>query len=439
MLSGPDAFGLEELPRMDAIEIRGGKPLTGTVQVSGSKNASLPLLAATLLAEGTHRIGNVPLLADIATTARLLRSMGCEVVRDEDPASRVLHLSVGRDLRPEAPYELVKTMRASVLVLGPLVARLGRARVSLPGGCAIGARPIDQHLKGLTALGAEIRLEHGYVEALAPKGLRGGSVVFDMPTVTGTENLLMAAVLARGRTVIENAAREPEIGELASALVSMGGRISGAGSSVITVDGVEGLRPLDHEVGPDRIEAGTLVAAAAMTGGDVTVRGCRMEHLDALAAKLREAGVRLEPLPDGVHVRGPARPAPADFRTAPYPGFPTDMQAQMMALLTVAGGSSVIHETVFENRFMHVSELGRMGADIKVDGHTAVVKGVQTLSGAPVMATDLRASASLVIAGLRAEGTTTVQRVYHLDRGYERLENKLTALGADVRRVALRG
>ena len=420
---------------MDAIEIHGGKPLTGVVDVSGSKNASLPLLAATLLAEGTHRLSNVPLLADIATTGRLLRHMGCEFERETAASTRVVHISVGRKLQPEAPYELVKTMRASVLVLGPLVARLGRARVSLPGGCAIGARPIDQHLKGLAALGAEIHLEHGYVEARAPRGLKGGSVVLDMPTVTGTENLMMAATLARGRTTIENAAREPEIIELAEALNSMGARITGAGSAVLTIEGVEVLQPLQHEVGADRIEAGTLVVAAAITGGDVVVRRCRLEHLDAVAAKLRETGSRLEPVDGGVRVKGPARPTPTDLRTSPYPGFPTDMQAQMMALLSVADGSSVIHETVFENRFMHVLELVRMGADIRVDGPTAIVKGVRTLSGAPVMATDLRASASLVLAGLRAEGTTIVQRVYHLDRGYERLEDKLSALGADVRRV----
>jgi UDP-N-acetylglucosamine 1-carboxyvinyltransferase len=421
---------------MDAIEIRGGRPLTGTVDVSGSKNAALPLLAATLLAEGTHNLENVPRLADINTTIALLRHMGCEVERPATDKFRTLQIGVGRNLLAEAPYDLVKTMRASVLVLGPLVARLGKARVSLPGGCAIGARPIDQHLKGLTALGAEIRLEHGYVEALAPKGLRGGTIVFDMPTVTGTENLLMAAALARGRTTIENAAREPEIVELAEALNSMGAKITGIGTPVLTIDGVEGLRPLQHTVGPDRIEAGTLVAAAAITGGDVIVRRCRLEHLDAVAAKLREAGVKLEPVEGGVRVKGPAQPQATDFRTAPYPGFPTDMQAQMMTLLTVASGSSVIHETVFENRFMHVLELGRMGADIRVDGHTAVVKGVKALSGAPVMATDLRASASLVIAGLRAEGVTTVQRVYHLDRGYERLEEKLAQLGADTRRFS---
>lgn len=421
---------------MDAIEIRGGRPLSGEVKVSGSKNAALPILAATLLAEGTHRIGNVPDLADIATTARLLRHMGAEFERGSGADQHAVSVRVARELKGEAPYELVKTMRASVLVLGPLTARFGRARVSLPGGCAIGARPIDQHLKGLAALGAEIRLEHGYVETSAPRGLRGGSVVFDMPTVTGTENLLMAAVLARGRTVLENCAREPEVAQLARVLSSMGAQIQGAGESIVTIDGVEALRPMAVDVEADRIEAGTLMVAAAITGGDVTIRGCRVEQMDAIAAKLRETGAKLEPLPDGVRVKGPSRPSPVDLRTAPYPGFPTDMQAQLLALCTVAGGTSVVQETVFENRYMHVLELMRMGADIRVDGHTAVVKGVERLGGAPVMATDLRASASLVLAGLRAEGTTLVQRVYHLDRGYEKLEAKLAALGADVRRVA---
>ena len=419
---------------MDAIEIRGGRPLTGEVEVSGSKNAALPILAATLLAPGLNRVRNVPQLADIATMARLFAHMGVEVER---PAyePKTVNLRVGREPMAEAPYELVKTMRASVLVLGPLTARLGRARVSLPGGCAIGARPIDQHLKGLAALGAQIHLEHGYVETSAPHGLQGARVVFDLPTVTGTENLLMAAVLAKGRSVLENCAKEPEIGQLAQILRQMGARIEGAGGSVITVDGVDALEPMDAEVEADRIETGTLLVAAAITGGDVVIRRCRLEQLDAVAAKLREAGVRLEPLPDGVRVAGPKVPSPVDFRTAPYPGFPTDMQAQLMALCTVASGSSVVQETVFENRFMHVLELGRMGAEIKVDGHTAVVKGVGKLSGAPVMATDLRASASLVLAGLRAEGTTVIQRVYHLDRGYEGLEAKLTRLGADIRRV----
>jgi UDP-N-acetylglucosamine 1-carboxyvinyltransferase len=419
---------------MDAIEIRGGRPLHGEVEVSGSKNAALPMLAAALLAEGTHELGNVPGLADIGTTGKLLRHMGATFERDAaDP--RLVRIGIDDKLQPEAPYELVKTMRASVLVLGPLTARLGRAKVSLPGGCAIGARPIDQHLKGLALLGAEIKLEHGYVETFAPNGLKGATVVFDMPTVTGTENLLMAAVLAEGRTVLENCAREPEVIQLAELLVSMGARVEGIGTSVLTIDGVAKLAPMKADVGFDRIEAGTLIVAAGITGGDVHVKGCRIAQLDAVAAKLREAGIVLDATDAGVRVRGPSRPHAIDFRTAPYPGFPTDMQAQLMALCTVADGSSIIHETIFENRYMHVLELVRLGADIKVDGHTAVVKGVAALSGAPVMATDLRASASLVLAGLRAEGATLVQRVYHLDRGYERLEEKLRGLGADIRRV----
>lgn len=421
---------------MDAIEVEGGHRLAGEVAVSGSKNATLPLLAATLLAEGTHRLSNVPALADVATTLRLLRHMGCEADRGSGDTRDQVTVRVGASTDPQAPYELVKTMRASVLVLGPLVARLGRARVSLPGGCAIGARPIDQHLKGLSALGAEINLAHGYVEALAPRGLKGAHITFDMQTVTGTENLLMAAALAKGRTVLENAACEPEVEELANVLVKMGARIEGAGTSTITIEGVEALSPMEHEVVADRIEAGTLMVAAAITGGDVLLKKVRLEHLDAVVAKLREAGVRFEPVGDGVRVQGPARPTAVDLRTAPYPAFPTDMQAQLMALLTVATGSSVIHESIFENRFMHVLELARMGASIKVDGNTAFVKGLEKLSGAPVMATDLRASASLVLAGLRAEGTTLVQRVYHLDRGYDRLEEKLTRLGARTRRVS---
>lgn len=421
---------------MDAIEVEGGHRLAGEVAVSGSKNATLPLLAATLLAEGTHRLSNVPALADVATTLRLLRHMGCEADRGSGDTRDQVTVRVGASTDPQAPYELVKTMRASVLVLGPLVARLGRARVSLPGGCAIGARPIDQHLKGLSALGAEINLAHGYVEALTPRGLKGAHITFDMQTVTGTENLLMAAALAKGRTVLENAACEPEVEELANVLVKMGARIEGAGTSTITIEGVEALSPMEHEVVADRIEAGTLMVAAAITGGDVLLKKVRLEHLDAVVAKLREAGVRFEPVGDGVRVQGPARPTAVDLRTAPYPAFPTDMQAQLMALLTVATGSSVIHESIFENRFMHVLELARMGASIKVDGNTAFVKGQEKLSGAPVMATDLRASASLVLAGLRAEGTTLVQRVYHLDRGYDRLEEKLTRLGARTRRVS---
>jgi UDP-N-acetylglucosamine 1-carboxyvinyltransferase len=418
---------------MDKIVIEGGVPLRGTVQVSGAKNAALPALAATLLAEGEHRVGNVPDLADVRTMGRLLGYMGCEVGRQDR------HMAVVRvpsSTLPEAPYELVKTMRASVVVLGPLVARWGRARVSLPGGCAIGARPIDQHLKVLAALGAEITLEHGYVEARAPRGrLRGATFVFDLATVTGTENAMMAAVLAEGRTVLENCAREPEIGDLADALRGMGARIEGDGTATIRIDGVDQLRPMQHTVIPDRIEAGTLLVAGALPGGDVTVKGFVPGHLDALVEKLRACGATVESGEGGVRVVGDGRPRPVDLRTAPFPGFPTDMQAQLMVLLAVAEGSSVITETVFENRFMHVQELLRLGADITIDGRSATVKGVPQLSGAPVMASDLRASAALVLAGLVARGTTEVLRVYHLDRGYERLEEKLTPLGARIRRM----
>ncbi|HET7787842.1 MAG TPA: UDP-N-acetylglucosamine 1-carboxyvinyltransferase [Myxococcales bacterium] len=415
---------------MDAIEISGGKPLHGEVQVSGSKNATLPQIAAALLAPGTSVFRGVPDLADIRTLARLLANMGVKVERSGSD----LHLDASAVANPVAPYELVKTMRASVLVLGPLVARFGRARVSMPGGCAIGARPIDQHLKGLQLLGAHIDLAHGYVEARAER-LRGNRILFDLPTVTGTENLMMAATLAEGRTELENCAREPEVVALAAALNAMGARVQGAGSSVITVDGVTRLRPMNLMVIPDRIEAGTLLMAALVTGGDVLVRGARAQDLDAALAKMREAGAKIDEAPGGLRVVAPARPQAVDFITAPFPGFPTDLQAQMMACLAVAKGASRVVETVFENRFMHVQELDRMGADIAIDGHTAVVRGVAKLSGAEVMATDLRASASLVLAGLRAEGTTFVHRVYHLDRGYESLEKKLAALGASIRRV----
>ena len=423
---------------MDAIEIDGGIPLRGDVEVSGSKNATLPQIAAALLAPGRSVFRNVPDLADIRTMARLLSHMGAQVSRDAESGGHTLEIDAAALPRPEAPYELVKTMRASVLVLGPLVARLGRARVSLPGGCAIGARPIDQHLKGLAVLGARIELEHGYVEASA-KRLHGGTVIFDLPTVTGTENLLMAAALADGRTVLENCAREPEVTALAGVLQRMGAHIEGAGTSIIVVEGVRELRPAQVEVIPDRIEAGTLLAAAMITGGDVLVRRARAEDLDAALVKMREAGATITAEQDGLRLKAPKRAQAVDFVTAPFPGFPTDLQAQLMACMTVAQGAARVVETVFENRFMHVQELTRMGAEIHVDGHTAVVKGVAQLSGAPVMATDLRASASLVLAGLRAEGTTTVHRVYHLDRGYEALERKLVRLGARVRRVHGKG
>ena len=418
---------------MDKIVVEGGVPLRGSVEVSGAKNAALPAIAASLLAEGDHVVRNVPDLADVRTLGRLLASMGCAVERSA--RERAVSIRVPPAVTPEATYELVKTMRASVVVLGPLVARWGRARVSLPGGCAIGARPIDQHLKGLAALGADIHLEHGYVEAVAPGGrLRGATFTFDGQTVTGTENVMMAAALADGQTVLRNCAREPEVADLAAALVGMGARIEGAGTDEIRIEGVRSLAPLDHAVIPDRIEAGTFLVAGALPGSDVTVRGCVPAHLEALIEKLRAVGAEIAQVKGGLRVVGDGRPRPVDVRTAPHPGFPTDMQAQLMVLLCVAQGSSKITETVFENRFMHVQELQRLGADIAVDGKTAVVKGVPTLSGAPVMASDLRASAALILAGLAAQGTTEVQRVYHLDRGYERIEQKLAPLGARVRR-----
>ena len=415
---------------MDSIEITGGVRLSGEVRVSGSKNATLPQIAAALLAPGRSTFQGVPDLADIRTLGRLLAHMGPRIERDGAQFS----VDASEILQPEAPYELVKTMRASVLVLGPLVARCGRARVSMPGGCAIGARPIDQHLKGLEALGATIELAHGYVEARAKK-LHGAKILFDLPTVTGTENLMMAGALAEGQTVLENCAREPEIIALQDTLNAMGAKVRGAGSSIITIDGVPSMHAADVKVIPDRIEAGTLLAAALITGGDVTLRGARAEDLDAALLKMREAGAKITASADSLRIEAPERPEAVDFITAPFPGFPTDLQAQLMACLTVAKGASRVVETVFENRFMHVQELSRMGADVAIDGHTAVVRGVTRLSGAPVMATDLRASASLVLAGLRAEGTTTVHRVYHLDRGYEGLELKLSSLGAKIRRV----
>ncbi len=414
---------------MDKIVIKGGRPLQGSVQVSGAKNSALPLLFATLLSDGVSEISNVPDLRDIATAAKLLRVLGAGVEGNEGryciDSSKIQSI--------EAPYELVKTMRASVLVLGPLLARCGHARVSLPGGCAIGARPVNLHLKGLEALGAKIRIDHGYIEATAPR-LRGARISFDMPTVGGTENLLMAAALAQGETVLENAAREPEVVQLAEALQSMGVHIEGAGTAIVRIQGVDYLKPLQCRVIPDRIEAGTFLIAAAVTAGDVLVKGALTRDLAALISKLVEAGVKIEEVAEGLHVVGPKRPQAVDVRTSVFPGFPTDMQAQFMALMTVAEGTSRISETIFENRFMHVCELQRMGADILIDGHSAVVRGVERLTGAPVMATDLRASASLILAGLAADNTTEISRIYHLDRGYEGIEKKLAALGADIRR-----
>jgi len=417
---------------MDAIRIRGGRQLTGKIHVSGAKNAALPILCATLLADGESLLRNVPALRDIDTTAALLRFLG----RTVDAAPPDVRVGGGPGVRPEAPYELVKQMRASVLVLGPLLARYGRAKVSLPGGCQIGTRPVDQHLKGLEALGATIRLERGYILAEC-KRLRGAEVVFDLPTVTGTENLMMAAALAKGRTTLVNCAREPEVEELGRVLNKMGARVSGAGTDVIHIEGKDELEPFDHAIISDRIEAGTYMVAAAAAGGDVLIEGAPLEDLEAVAAKLRQAGVEVGREGECVRVRrDPDRQLRAvDVTTAPHPGFPTDMQAQFMVLMCLARGTSRIVETIFENRFMHVPELGRMGAHIDVDGHTAHVNGGLPLSGATVMATDLRASASLVIAGLVAAEETEVLRVYHLDRGYEFMERKLAAVGADTVRV----
>jgi UDP-N-acetylglucosamine 1-carboxyvinyltransferase len=415
---------------LDKLIIKGGKKLTGDVTVSGSKNAALPIFIATILAPGVHEISNVPFLRDINTTIKLLESLGASV----DGAGNVVRIDTSGVNTHEATYDLVKTMRASVLVLGPLLSRFGIARVSLPGGCAIGARPIDQHLKGLKALGADIHLAHGYVEAKARR-LKGARINFDVATVGGTEHLMMAAATARGETVLENAAREPEIVDLAAMLNLMGAKIEGAGTDAIRIKGVSELGPVNYRVMPDRIEAGTFMIASAITGGDIKIHGMHLEHLDALTFKLQDAGVDVVNKEGVVRVKGPRRPRSINIKTRPYPGFPTDIQAQFMALMCVAEGASVITENIFENRFMHVSELMRFGADITVDGKSATIKGIRKLSGAPVMATDLRASASLIIAGLAADNITEVSRIYHLDRGYETIERKLAALGADIQRV----
>ena len=415
---------------MQSIVIEGGKRLRGEVAISGAKNAALPILCATLLAPGVNELQNVPALKDVQTTGKLLEVLGAKVEFDGNSAT--LDTSViGND---EAPYDLVKTMRASVLVLGPLVARLGRAKVSLPGGCAIGARPINLHLMGLEKMGAEVEIEHGYVVAKA-KRLKGAKIYLDMPTVTGTENLMMAAALADGMTVIENAACEPEITDLADFINAMGGKIKGAGTGTIRIEGVSTLSPARHTVLPDRIETGTFLCAAAATGGDVKVTGTRPEHSSALLVKLREAGMDIETGPDWIRLVAMDRPKSVDVKTLPFPGFATDMQAQFMALMSISKGLSVITETVFENRFMHIAELRRMGADIKVQGNAAVVSGVPRLYGAPVMATDLRASASLVVGALAAQGSSEISRVYHLDRGYEKMEEKMVGLGARIKRV----
>jgi len=415
---------------MDKLLITGGKKLKGTVRISGAKNAALPIMTLSILCPGHHKIDNVPFMKDIRTMASLIENLGSHVTLKNSSAV----IDTNGLSNHEAPYELVKTMRASVVILGPLLARLGKAKVSLPGGCAIGARPINLHLMALEKMGAQISLEKGYVVAKAKK-LKGADIYFDTPTVTGTENIMMAASTAKGVTRIENAAQEPEVIDLAHALQSMGAIIHGAGESVIEIEGVNHLKPLSHTVIADRIETGTFMAAVAATQGDIVIENCRIDHLDAVMNKLSATGVTFEPAEKGIRVRMSGVPEAQNIKTMPYPGFPTDMQAQFMTLMCIAQGTSVITETIFENRFMHVAELRRFGADITVEGNTATVKGVINLVSAPVMATDLRASASLVIAGLCAKGETVIDRVYHLDRGYESIENKLSALGADIRRI----
>jgi UDP-N-acetylglucosamine 1-carboxyvinyltransferase len=417
---------------MDKLQITGGVRLDGEIRVSGAKNATLPVLAAALLADGPVNIGNVPHLHDVTTMIELLARMGVTVTVDERMRIEVDPSSIKECF---APYELVKTMRASILVLGPLVARYGRADVSLPGGCAIGARPVNIHVAGLQAMGADIHIEGGYIRARADR-LHGAHLVLDTVTVTGTENLMMAAALAEGETVIENAAREPEVVDVANFLIAMGARIQGAGSDKIVIQGVKSLKGTDYEVLPDRIEAGTYLVAAAITGGRIRLKNARPDHLDAVLAKLAEAGAKVGSGTDWVEIdMGGQRPRSVDVRTAPYPAFPTDMQAQFAALDTVANGVGTVVETIFENRFMHMLEMRRMGAEIRLEGNTAIIHGVSELTAAPVMATDLRASASLVLAGLVAKGRTDIERIYHIDRGYEAIEEKLAQVGAQIRRV----
>lgn len=418
---------------MDKLKILGGLPLVGEVQAAGAKNAALPILCASLLTADPMELSNVPQLQDIATTIRLLKLLGVKTERDEER----LTLQADSLVSTEAPYELVKTMRASILVLGPLLARFGEARVSLPGGCAIGQRPVDQHIKGLQAMGAQIEIEQGFVVARAAR-LKGARIVTDMVTVTGTENLMMAACLAEGETILENAAREPEVVDLAKVLVAMGAQIEGAGTDRLVIRGVERLHGTSHRIMADRIETGTFLCAAAACGGDVTVRATDPWSMDVTIDRLRETGATLTSGPDWVRLQANGRPRAVSVRTAPYPGFATDMQAQFMAMDAVADGTATVVETIFENRFMHVQELRRLGANIRIEGNTAIVQGVPALSGATVMATDLRASASLVIAGLAARGETTVERIYHLDRGYARMEARLQALGARIERVSSR-
>ncbi len=415
---------------MDKIIVRGGERLIGDVEVSGSKNAVLPIFAASLLTEGENVFHNVPNLMDVRTIIRVLNNLGVRVEKGEG----TYRIDAAALSNHEAPYDLVKTMRASILVLGPLVARMGKARVSLPGGCAIGARPVNLHLMGLEALGAKIEVRHGYIEAEA-KGLRGAPITFDISTVTGTENLMMAAALAEGKTVLQNAAMEPEVVELGDVLNQMGAKIKGLGTNVIEIEGVKLLRAVEHSVIPDRIEAGTLMVAAGLTQGNIRILRCPLQHMEAVVNKLRESGMEIGPDGGGMRVVGSRRIRSVDVKTLPYPGFPTDMQAQFMVLMSLGRGLSIISETIFENRFVHVSELIRMGADIRTVGNSAVIQGVENLSGAPVMASDLRASASLVLAGLGAEGATEISRVYHLDRGYDGLDKKLAKLGANIKRV----
>ena len=419
---------------MDKLLIQGGNRLQGEIRISGAKNAALPILCASLLTREPLVLTNLPHLHDVATMIRLLTNMG--VVSTLDGAEAGVTLDANGLTDPTAPYELVKTMRASILVLGPLVARWGEAKVSLPGGCAIGARPVDQHIKGLQAMGAEVHVEAGYIHAKAPAGgLKGARICTDMVTVTGTENLMMAATLAQGETILENAACEPEVVDLADCLIAMGAKIEGAGTDRIVIQGVPALHGAEHAVMPDRIETGTYLCAAAITGGDVVLQGTSAAYLDAVTAKLVEAGCTIGGDAEHISLQAPARLKAVSFRTAPYPAFPTDMQAQLMAVNCLAEGTAIIKETIFENRFMHAVELMRLGADIHIDGNSAAVKGADKLEGAIVMATDLRASAALVIAGLAAQGETLIERIYHLDRGYERIEEKLARLGASVRRV----
>jgi UDP-N-acetylglucosamine 1-carboxyvinyltransferase len=414
---------------VDKIVIKGGKPLQGDVQISGAKNAALPILASALLTSGENTFHNIPDLMDIKTIKKLLKSMGVQIDGNE-----TCKVSAEKITSCDAPYDLVKTMRASVLVLGPLVARMGFARVSLPGGCAIGARPVNLHIKALQEMGAHVELNNGYIEAKAKK-LKGADIYFDITTVTGTENVMMAATLAEGTTVLNNAAREPEVVNLANVLKGMGAKISGAGTDTIIIEGVTSLKPTEAEIIPDRIEAGTFMIAAGMTRGEINIIGCNPHHLESLINKLRDTGMKISPIKSGLKVSSEEKINSVDVKTLPYPGFPTDLQAQMMAYMSIGSGLSVISETVFENRFMHVSELLRMGADVVIQGGNAIVRGVPMLHGAQTMATDLRASASLILAALAAEGKTEISRVYHIDRGYQAIEKKFSALGADIKRM----